>query len=140
MVVCEGIAEMALNALFSRSEQEEIVLREFCPDPKKGPSIEELTRQNTVRDSVNTILFNAAYHKFIDNWSDKEVFKYISSFEVYGDEITINYIKRINEPIFKMVGFTYQLGKDLLIDKFGEHPSPKDFRYLLENAVLPSDL
>jgi hypothetical protein len=31
-------------------------------------------------------------------------------------------------------------GRDLLIKKFGEVPSIKDFTFLLESSVLPSDL
>lgn len=140
MVLCEGIADLGLNVLFSNSEQEEIALREFCPDPKNGPSIEELIRQNSVKKNLNMILFNAAYYKLIDNWSDKEVFKYLDSFEVYGDEVNINIIERINKPVYKMTSFAHQLGGNLIINKFGEFPSPKNFRYLLENPVLPSEL
>lgn len=138
MVICEGIADIGLNALLSYSEQEEIALKEFCPDPKNEPSIEELIRQNMVRKNISMINFNAAYHKLVDNWSDEEVFKYLSSFEVFENEVSNNIIKRINKPIFKMVGFMHQLGRNLIIDKFGEYSSPKDFRYLLENPVLPS--
>jgi len=140
MIICEGIANLGLNTLFSNSEQEEIALREFCPDPKNGPSIEELIRQTKVRKNLSMITFNAAYYKLIDNWSDKEVFKYLDSFEVYGDEVNINIIERINKPVFKMTSFAHHLGRDLIIDKFGEFPSPKNFRYLLENPLLPSEL
>jgi len=140
MIICEGIADIGLNALFSYSEQEEIALKEFCPDPKNGPPVEELIRQNIVRKNISMINFNAAYHKLVDNWSDEEAFKYLGSFEVYGDEVINNMIRKINEPVFKMVGFAQHLGRNLITNKFGEHPSPKDFRYLLENPVLPSEL
>lgn len=40
IVVCEGIAAISLNSLFSAQEQEEIALREFCPNPLEGPSVD----------------------------------------------------------------------------------------------------
>lgn len=140
MIICEGIADMALNALFSYQEQEQIVLREFCPDSANKPSIEELVQQSLVRKNFRMFDYNAAYHKLIDKWSDDEVIEYLTSFEIYNNEMILNIVKTINNPVFAITSFTHQLGRNLIINKFGDYPSPKNFRYLLENPILPSDL
>jgi len=140
MIICEGIANLSLNSLFSAREQEEIALNKFCPNPKRGPSVDLLEKQNCARKKLPIIDFNAAYHYLVDGWDAITVKKYIKSFEIWDPKSLDEKIKFICSPILKMTLFAYQIGKQLIIDKFGEFPSPKDFRYLLENPVLPSDL
>lgn len=140
MIIVEGIADVGVNTLFSYLEQEDIALREFCPDQKNGPSIEELVQQNMVRKNISMIDFNATYHKLVEKWSDEEVIKYLTSFEIFGDEICKRMLNRMKNPALIMVATARQLGRDVIIEALGEYPSPKDFRRLLENPVLPSDL
>lgn len=140
MIMCEGIANLSLNALYSAREQEEIALSKFCPDPTNGPSVELLMKQNCARKKLPLIDFNAAYHAQVDGWDKKMVRNYIKSFELWDAKSLDNKINLIFSPLFKLSGFAYQIGRQLIIDKFGEYPSPKDFRYLLENPLLPSDL
>ena len=140
MIMCEGIASLSLNSLFSARKQEEIALTEFCPDPANGPSVELLMKQNCAREKIPIIDFNAAHHALVDGWDKKTVRNYLKSFELWDSKNLDNKIEMLFNPVFKMSGFAYQIGKQLITDKFGEYPSPKDFRYLLENPVLPSDL
>lgn len=140
MIICEGISSLSLNSLFSARKQEEIALAKFCPDPANGPSVELLMKQNCARKKLPLIDFNAAYHAHVDGWDKKTVRNYIKSFELWDSKSLDKKIAMLFDPIFKMSGYAYQIGKQLISDKFGEYPSPKDFRYLLENPVLPSDL
>jgi hypothetical protein len=131
---------VSLNALFPYQEQEHIVLREFCPDSANRPSIEELVQQSLVRKNLRMFDFNAAYGKLIDHWSDDEVIEYLTSYEIYSNEMILNIVKTMNNPVYAITSFTHQLGRNLITNKFGEYPSPKNFRYILENPILPSDL
>lgn len=141
MVICEGIAELSLNALFTAREQEELVLAMFCPDPTNDrPSVEVLMKQTCARKKLFMLDFNAGYHTHVDGWDEKTVRKYIKSFEVWDSTAINNKIKLIFDPIHKMAAYDYQIGRKLITAKYGEFPSPKDFRYLLENPLLPSDL
>jgi hypothetical protein len=49
-------------------------------------------------------------------------------------------IKRLNDPVYSKNAFTYNLGMNIIKKKYGEFPSVKDFRSLLINPILPSDL
>lgn len=143
MVMCEGMADIAIKTLFSCREQAEIALKEFfpfCVNTKNAPSIEELLLQDAVRKNYTMINFNAAYHKHVDKWSDKEVIKYLKTFGAYEKKITGNIITRFKNPVYRTTEFAHQIGRELITDALGENPSPKEFRHLLENPVLPSDL
>jgi len=139
-MLCEGMAGLSLNALFSAREQEEIALSEFCPNPKNGPTVDLLMNQNCARKKLPLIDFNAACHAHIDGWDSKPVKSYIKDFELWDSKSLDIKIKKIYDPVHKMSVLTPQVGKQLITEKYGEYPSPKDFRYLLENLVLPSDL
>jgi hypothetical protein len=65
--------------------------------------------------------------------------RYGKNFEIFSDEDLINEIKRMSIPAFSNNAFMYYLGNNIL-HKFGEVPSSKDFRNLLINPILPSDL
>ena len=56
LVISEGIAEIAVNMLFSYQEQAEIGLRNFCPDPSKEHSIDKLAMQNKVKGEISKII------------------------------------------------------------------------------------
>ncbi|TKJ27483.1 MAG: hypothetical protein CEE42_02165 [Promethearchaeota archaeon Loki_b31] len=110
IVICEGIADISLNSLFSAQEQEEIALREFCPDPLKGPSVDLLVKQNCARKKIPMIKFNATYHAHVDSWSEKEVKAYVKSFELWDSKSLNNMTKLIFKPHFRTSEYAYQIG------------------------------
>ena len=96
-------------------------------------------KQNQARKKLPMIDFNAAYHAQVDGWEKKEVRNFIKSFELWDSKNLDNKINMIYNPLFKLSGYAYQIGTQLIVEKYGEYPSPKDFRFLIENPVLPSD-
>ena len=140
LVISEGIAELAVNMLFSYFEQAEIGLNNFCPDPSKEDSVDILTMQNEVKGEIHLFWHNIAYHALFDNWNEKELFKYATSFEIFSEKDIKNQLKKIHDPVHSSTIFSYNLGRNLIINKYGDYPSVKDFKNLLINPVLPSDL
>jgi len=140
LIICEGIADIAMNVLFSYQKSAEISLLDLCPFSLKEESLEELITQNKVKGKIILFWYNLAYHALIDNWKVEELIKYARNFEVYSEESIKNQLKLMCNPAHSLTGFSYNLGVNLIIDKYGEFPSVKDFRYLLVNPILPSDL
>ncbi len=140
LIISEGIADLAINILFSYRDQVEIGLNEFCPDVSKEASIEVMIAQYKARSKLMLFWYNFAYHALIDNYTDEELFSYGKNFELFGEDDLRNQIKRLNDPVYSKNAFTYNLGKNIIKKKYGEFPSVKDFRNLLINPILPSDL
>ena len=140
LLISEGIADLALNVLFSYRDQAEIGLNEFCPDVLKEDSLETIIAQNRVRNKLNLFWYNFAYHALIDHYTDEELISYGKNFEIFGEDDLRNQIKRLNDPVYSKNAFTYNLGMNIITKKYGEFPSVKDFRNLLINPILPSDL
>ncbi len=140
LIISEGIADLAINILFSYRDQVEIGLNEFCPDVSKEVSIETMIAQYKARSKLMLFWYNFAYHALIDNYTDEELFSYGKNFEIFGEDDLRNQIKRLNDPVYSKNAFTYNLGKNIIKKKYGEFPSVKDFRNLLINPILPSDL
>jgi len=141
IIICEGIADLALNVLFSSyREQAEISLREFCPDTSKEDCLEVLTAQNKVKSKVSLFWYDFAYHALIDGWNDKKLIQYANSFKLFSKENIKNQLNVISNPLYTINDFSYSLGSSLIINKYGEFPSVKNFRDMLVNPILPSDL
>jgi len=140
LIISEGIANTAVNMLFNYQEQADINLREFCPDPSKESSIESLIAQSRVKGKISLYLYNLAYYALIDGWSEESLIRYATSFEIFSQENIENRIKLIFNPIHSTTAFSYNIGSKLIKNKYGEFPSVKDFRNLLINQILPSDL
>ena len=140
LIISEGIADLALSVLFSNREAVEISLLEFCPDSSKEDSFEVLMAQNRLRGKISLFWYNFAYRALIDKYSDKELIQYGSNFEVFSEEDIKNQIKRFLNPVYSKNAFTYNLGSKIIKQKYGEIPSVNDFRNLLVNPILPSDL
>ncbi|MBY8988017.1 MAG: hypothetical protein KGD61_06145, partial [Candidatus Lokiarchaeota archaeon] len=140
IVISEGIADIALNVLFSYREQAEIGLNEFCLDASKEYSLETMIAQNKVRNKLSLFWYNFAYHALIDNYTDEELFSYGRNYEIFGEDDLRNQIKRLNDPVYSKNAFIYNLGMNIIKKKYGEFPSAKDFRNLLINPILPSNL
>ena len=139
LVICEGIADLAINVLFSYREQAEISLKYFS-NGEIEENIENLTTQNSVKAKQSLFWYNLAYHTHFDGWSEEKLIQYATNFEIFGLKEIKNIIKLIFEPAHSTTAFLYNLGNKLIIDKYGEFPSVNNFRDILLNPLLPSDL
>ena len=141
LIISEGIADLAANALFtSYQEQAEVSLQELCPDPPKESSIETLIAQSKVKGKLSLFWYNFAYHALIDEWNSEDLVQYATDFEIFNEESIKNQLNALSNSIYSTTVFSYNSGAKLIINKYGEFPSVKDFRNLLVNPILPSDL
>jgi len=140
LIICEGIADIAVNMLFDYREQAKISLREFCQDSSKESSIEALIAQSKFKVKLSLFWYNFAYRALIDEWSEEKLIRYATSFEMYSQENIKNRIKIFLNPVHSTTTFSYNIGSKLIINKYGEFPSVKNFRDLLINPILPSNL
>ncbi len=140
LIISEGIADLAINVLFSYRDQVEIGLNEFCLDISIEESLETMITQYKVRSKLMLFWYNFTYHGLIDNYTDEELITYGKKFEFFGESDLRNQIKRLNDPVYSKNTFTYNLGMNIIKKKYGEFPSVNNFRNLLINPILPSDL
>ena len=140
LVICEGIADLAMNVLFTYQKSAEISLQELCPFSLKEELLEELVTQNKIKGKLTLFWYNLAYHALINNWDVEELTRYARNFEIYSEESIKTQLKLMYNPAHSLTAFSYNLGNNLIMKKYGEFPSVKNFRYLLENPILPSDL
>jgi len=140
LIISEGIADLAVKMLFSNREAVEISLRELCPDSSNEASLDIMMEQNKVKGKITLFWYNFAYHALIDKYNDEELMQYGTNFEIVSKENIKNQLIRISNPVYSKNAFIYHLGSNLIKCKYGEPPSVKDFRYLLVNPILPSDL
>ena len=140
LIISEGIASLAINVLFSYRDQAEISFKEFCPNKLKEDSLDARINQYSVKRKMDIFLYDFAYHALIDEWSEEELFRYATSFEIFSKEEIDNRIKLLNSTVYSTTTFSYFLGSKLIMDKYSEFPSIKSFIDLLTNPVLPSDL
>ncbi|MHA1886092.1 MAG: hypothetical protein ACW96S_13635, partial [Promethearchaeota archaeon] len=106
----------------------------------QGESIDKLINQDKVKGKIHLFWYNLAYLALIEGWDEADLIQYALSFEIYNEETIKNRLKIIQNDVFSTTIFIYKLGRDLIVNKFGEFPSKQSFRYLLETSVLPSDL
>lgn len=139
LIISEGIANIAISILFSNQEVAEIGLKEFCQDPSKEASLEELELQNLVSIKIPLFWYNFAYHALVDRYNEKELMSYGRNFEIFSDEDLITGIERISNPAYSNNAFMYHIGNNIL-QSYGAVPSIKDFQHFLVNPILPSDL
>jgi hypothetical protein len=66
--------------------------------------------------------------------------RYGKNFEIINKETIKNQLKKISNPVYSKNAFMYNLGSNIIKHKYGKVPSVKNFRYLLVNPILPSDL
>jgi len=140
LIISEGIANTAVNMLFNYQEQAEISLREFCFDSSKEDSLAVLMAQNKVKGKIPLYLYNLAYYALIDGWSEERLIRYATSLGIFSQENIKNRIKIFLNPVHSTTTFSYNIGSKLIITKYGGFPSVKNFRDLLINPILPSDL
>ena len=140
LIISEGVASLAVNLLFSYCDQAEISYREFCRKKTDVDSLDSITNQYSVRRKMNLFLYNLAFHALIDEWSNEQLFRYATSFEILSMEDIENRIKFLNNPVHATTAFSYFIGPNLIINKYSEFPSVDNFYKLLTEPVLPSDL
>jgi len=140
LIISEGVASLAVNVLFSYRDQAEISFREFCRKKTDEDSLDSITNQYIVRKKMDLFLHNLAFHALIDEWSNEQLFRYATSFEILSKENIDNRIKFLSNPVHATTAFSYSIGRNLIIDKYSEFPSMDNFFDLLTKPVLPSDL
>ncbi len=139
MVMYEGVSVSAIDVLFSKETQSRLSLNYFCPNPAEE-SLEKLIEENIAWQGMKAYETNIAMHIYEDHWTDEEVIDYIMELGYTTEEIIRNTINFIRDPVWSHYIFNYFIGESLIKRKYGEHPTVKDFAYLLKNPVLPSDL
>lgn len=139
LVICEGIADLAVNVLYSYREQADISLQYFSNGTEEV-TLENLALQNRVKAKQSLFWYNLAYHAHFDGWSEEKLIKYALNFELFSLKDIKNIIKLIFEPAHSTTAFLYNLGNKLIINKYGEFPSVNKFRDILLNPLMPSDL
>jgi len=139
LVIIEGIANISLNALYSIKEQEELALKFFCPDPSEH-DIEFLIKEREIWQKIFACNTNLAIHAHVDGWEDDQLLQFLLELDLFPEDFCRQCIKVIQNPITSIYPFISYEGKRLIQNKFGVHPSIKDFRMLLTQPILPSDL
>jgi hypothetical protein len=139
-VIAEGIGNTGLDVLFTVPEQVRIGLEEICPDPEKEYSIDALIAENEATKNLMALLNNLAIHAHVDGWSDDQLVEYGLDFGFIMEERLRQNLMFIRSPLWSTYVFNYFIGEMLIKKKFGDRPSPADFKKLLTQPILPSDL
>ena len=140
LIISEGIANTALNTLFSYRNQAEISLKEFCSNKNEDTPLNTLIKQYSVKRKLEQFSYNLTYHALLDKWSDKKLIQYASNFEIFSKEDIYNRMKLLKNPVHSTTSFSYFSGSKLILNKYREFPSAKNFKELLTKPILPSDL
>ncbi|MFX1323575.1 MAG: hypothetical protein ACFE8N_01365 [Promethearchaeota archaeon] len=140
LIISEGIADIAINMLYTYREHAKIAIENFCLNPSKMDTIDLLTQQYEIRDKIHLFSYNLAYLSLVEKWSEKKLLNYATSFEIYSKETIKNLLLLTNDQVYASTLFSYTLGRNLLVNRYGGFPSLKNFQQLLTNSTLPSDL
>jgi len=140
LIISEGIANLAVNVLFSYRDQAEISLKEFCPNKLEDGLLDTIIKQYSVKRKMDLFLYDFAYHALIDEWREEKLFRYGTSFEIFSKEDIDNRIKLLKNTVYSTTTFSYFIGSNIIMNKYSEFPSIKNFINLLTKPVLPSDL
>jgi len=138
-VISEGIGNTAADVLFSDEEKGQLILDELCHDPS-NIDLDIIISQYRAQGNINKITNNLAILAHEDGWSDDELVKYALDFEFMTEKEVRQTLKFIRHPLWSTYVFNYSFGESLIKQKFGTHPTPKDFKMLLTHSILPSDL
>jgi len=93
-----------------------------------------------VKGKLSQFWYNFAYHALIDRYDNKALIRYGKYYEIFSEDDIKSEIKRLINPAHSKNAFLYNLGSNLIKNKYGESPSAKDFKNLLINPILPSNL
>ncbi len=139
MVISEGIGVTAESVIFSPKDSIRSVIELIHTFFKIDDSIENLISQNEIRRGFRRFESNLAYHKHVNKWDDKKLADYAKSIKVMPNTSIRAHLRFISDKLWAPYVMTYQ-GERLITEKYGIRPSPKDFRRLLTEQTLPSDL
>jgi len=140
MIISEGMANLANSILYSNRESAEIGLREFCTDISKEASFENIILQDKLRPKIPIFWYNFAYHAVVDKYSEEELIQYAKNVEIFDEAVLKMELKRLSNPAYSKNAFLYNLGTNVLKQKFGKSLSVNEYKKLLVNPTLPSDL
>lgn len=138
-VISEGIGNTAADVLFSDEEKGQLILENLCHDPS-SEDLDEVFYQHQVLANLSLLWNNLAILAHKDGWSDDELVKYSLDFGFIPEKKIKQTLKFVRHPLWSTYIFNYSFGEALIKEKFGPHPSPKDFKMLLTHPILPSDL
>ncbi|MHA2335852.1 MAG: hypothetical protein ACXACX_01055 [Candidatus Hodarchaeales archaeon] len=139
-VISEGLGNAAISVLWRDEESTRIALEQICPDPEKEASIEILTKRRKILGKIQGLQGNLAILAHEDKLNDEELLKYVKQLGFVDESMIAQRLKFIRNPLWSSYVFNYYYGTELIKNKFGSNPSPKDFEILLRTNVLPSDL
>jgi len=105
LIISEGIANTALNALFSYRNQAEISLKEFCSNPHEEAPLNTLIKQYRVKRKLDQFSYSLAYHALLDKWSEEKLTRYATSFEIFSKEDINNRMKLLKDPVHSTTSF-----------------------------------
>ena len=125
--------------LFSYKEQAELSLQ-FCSNPTDEDTVEKLARQNKIKERHSVFLYALAYRALFDGWSEEKLTQLATSFKIFNKIDIKNMLELIFDPIYSTTAFLYNLGANIINEKYGGIPSTKNFLNLLSKPLLPSDL
>ena len=139
MVISEGIGVTAENVMFTPTESIRSLIECMQPVPINEASIDTLIGQSEIRMGYRRFESNLAYNKYVNKWDDKKLIEYAKFFKVIPFTSIKAHLKFISDKLWAPYIMAYQ-GERLITEKYGIQPSPKDFRRLLTEQTLPSDL
>ncbi|MFX0105611.1 MAG: hypothetical protein ACFE75_08980 [Candidatus Hodarchaeota archaeon] len=138
-VISEGIGNIALDILFTDQEKGQFILDELCHNPS-NMDLNVLFAYMQALHKRSLLYNNLAILAHEDGWSDDKLMKYSMNFGFIPEKFIKQILKFIRHPIWSTYVFNYSFGENLIKEKFGKYPSPKDFKMLLTHPILPSDL
>lgn len=140
LIISEGIATLAINVLFNYQQQTEISLKSFCLNKEQEDSFERLYKQFYLKRKIEDFWFNFGYYYLIEKWGERELIRFAKDYEIFSEEIIVNQFKLLKNQVYATTTLSYNLGSTIIMNKYGEFPSVNNFKYLLVNPILPSDL
>jgi hypothetical protein len=139
-VIYEGVGDIAMNVLYSYEEGARKAYELLCPNSSKEDGIESLIKQWRAGYKAIGLWTNLSYHAHVDGWNEEKLIKYGTQFGYHTKKELEWYLDFILNPLTATYSFCYSTGRQLIEKKFGEHPSPENFKMLLTQPLLPSDL
>lgn len=139
MIIHEGIGELAEFVLFRPLEIAEIFIQNLCPNPEKEDDLDRIIAQNQLKRELSRIESNLAYHKYVNQWSDDNIINYVKKFEFFTKVGINEMLKFVSDKNWAPYVFAYQ-GDSVITEKYGNPPSKENFRKILSEQTIPSDL
>jgi hypothetical protein len=133
------MGRVAESVIFSSNESSKIYLEEFCLNPDLEDNLEILVKQNEIRNNLLKFECNLALHKYVNGWTDENLIAYGAEFEFFSEKDIKIMINFFSNHLWAPYVLAYE-GERLITEKFGNRPPPNQFRRLIANQTLPSDI